>query len=90
MKFVPPQLSGKTSLAAVVEDDGMAIRSELSRPGRVGERLAEQHLPGDAVQHVEESVAVRHHHDLATLAANGEVGQHRHVVRVPVVQCRAG
>ena len=76
MKFVPPQLS----FAAVIQDDGMAIRSELSRPRRIGEWLTEQHLPGDAVQHVEEAVAGRDDDNLAALTSYDKIRQHRHMV----------
>ena len=64
----------------------MAIGAELPRPGRVAEGLADEQLAGHAVEHVEEAVAVRHHHDLARLAGDGEVGEHRHVGRIPVVR----
>ena len=64
----------------------LAVRRDLLRPRRVDERLAEQELAGRAIVHVEEAVAVRHHHDLARPAADREIGEHRHLVRVPVVR----
>ena len=79
-------LIGQASLAAVVEDDRPAVGADLARPGRVGERLAEEQLPGHAVEHVEEAVAIGDHDDLPPLSADRQVGEHRHVIRIPVVR----
>ena len=49
------------------------------------ERLGDDHLAGRAIERVVEAVAVGEHHDLARLSADGEIGEDRHLGRVPVV-----
>ena len=63
---------GRHPLLPSFEHDGMAIWSELSRPGCVGERsLRSNTFPG--LQHVKGAVPIRHHHHFATLASDGKV-----------------
>src|SRR5207244_9395252 len=57
-----------------------------SRPGRLDKRPAEKQSPVGPVQRVEEAVAVRHHDDLARLAADRQITQNRHLSRVPIVE----
>ena len=57
------------SLAQVVSTNGLATMS----------------FPGDAIDRVEEPVAVGEHHDLARLPVDGELSKHGHLRRIPVV-----
>ena len=61
-------LIGHARALAVVQHDRTSVGVELARPRRGGERLAEQQSAGHAVEHVEEAVAVGHHHHLARRA----------------------
>ena len=65
--------------------DGPSVLVESLGPGLPGIGRAEQELAGLAVEHVEERVAVREEHQLALLAAERRVGQHRDLRRIPVV-----
>ena len=64
--------------------------ADLLGPGRLDERLRDDHLSGDAIDRVEEAVAVREHHDLARLAVDRQIAEHRHLRRVPVVDVVRG
>ena len=90
MKFVPPPRSGQVFAPS---SSGRWPGSSTGRPSApisfahvvVDERLGDDHLAGDAIERVEEPVAVGEHHDLARLAVDRQVGEHRHLGRVPVV-----
>ena len=53
-------------------------------PVLLHERLAEQELAGHAIEHVDEPVAIRPQHHLARPPLPVDVGEHRHLHRVPV------
>ena len=91
MKLVPPNRSGQVSVPfarrpLIGQLDRPAVGADLLRPGLVHERLGVKELAVGAIEHVEEAVAIGHHHDLARLAGDREVGEHRNLVRVPVVR----
>jgi hypothetical protein len=50
------------------------------------ELFAQQKRAVRAVEDVEKPIPVRDHHDLTGDAAELQVGQHRHVVRIPIVR----
>ena len=67
---------------------GHALRAALGieavHPVHLHERLAEQELAGDAIEHVGQPVAVGPQHHLPRPAAPLDVGEHRHLRRVVV------
>ena len=65
--------------------DGPSFRADALRPCLLHERLRQNHAPVRAIEHVEEAVAVGKQHRLPRLAVDGEVGQHGHLRRIPVV-----
>ena len=67
------------------QEDGPAIRADFLRPRRLDKRLRHDWFPGEAVECIEESVAVGKHHDLPRLAVHRQVSEHRHLSRIPVV-----
>ena len=64
--------------------DGPPLRIESFVPVLLHEGLAHQELTGDAIQHVEEPVAIPPQHRLARLPLPGDVGEYRHLYGVPV------
>ena len=51
----------------------------------IDERLRDQQFPVLTIECVKEPVAVRNHDDFAKLATDGQIGLHRDVRRVPIV-----
>jgi hypothetical protein len=64
---------------------GRPLAVDLLGPRRLDERLGDDHFAGDAIDGVEEAVAVGEHHDLARLAVDRQLAEHRHLRRIPVV-----
>ena len=90
MKLVPPPRSGHVLLPAssgsvAGQQHRPAARIDFLGPGRLDERLGDDHFAGDAIDRVEEAVAVGEHHDLARLSADRQLAEHRHLRRIPVV-----
>ena len=71
--------------AEIIEHDRPAGLVELPGPVRVDERFTDEELAGLTVDCVEESVPIGHHDRFSRLTADREIGEHRHVRRIPVV-----
>ena len=78
--------------AELVEHDRTPIGTNLAGPVLrvLGEGLGHQKLPGRAIERIEESVAVREHHDLTELPVHLDVPENWHFGRVPVVRVMRG
>ena len=69
------------------QEVGPSVRADAARPGDpLDEGLGQQEFAGEPVQHVKEAVAVALHQQLAGLAVEGGVHQHRSFGGVPIVQ----
>ena len=85
---VPIGTRRRAGLSRIVsrDDNWTAVAANFFRPIRVHVRFAVNHFPGRAIEHVKESVAVRLHDNLAHLTRDSQIGEHRHLVGVPVVR----